>query len=67
MEAAQEPFFHDAISDETSQSLADALVEMPESRDDEHTPTELSGRNNMAEPSNVIVELTETLDRSDHP
>jgi hypothetical protein len=67
MEAAHQSFFHDAISDDTSQSLADAPIEMTESRDDEHTPTELSGSNNMAEPSNAIVEPTETLDRSDHP
>ena len=68
MEAAHESFFHDAISDETSQSLADALVELPESRDEEHRiPTELSGSNNAAEPSNAIVEPTETLERGDHP
>ena len=68
MEAIHQSFFHDVLSDETNQSLADALVEMPESRDEEHyIPTEHSGSNNTAEPSNAIVEPTETLDRSDHP
>ena len=68
MEAAHQFLFHDAISDETDQSLADALVEMPESLDEEHyIPTELSASNNTAEPSNAIVEPAETLERSDHP
>ena len=68
MEAAHQSLFHDAISDETDQSLADALIEMPESRDEEHhISTELSASNNTAEPSNAIVEPTETLERSDPP
>jgi hypothetical protein len=68
MEATHESFFHDAISNKTNQSLADAVVEMPESRDEEHhIPTELSGSKNRAEPSNAIIEPTETLNRSDPP
>ena len=68
MEAAHESFFHDTISDETNESLADAVVEMPKSRDKEyHVPTELSGSNTAAKPTNVIIEPTETLDRSDPP
>ena len=68
MEAAHQFFFHDAICDETDQSSADALVEMPESRDEEHLiPTELAGSNDTAEPSNAIVEQTETLRCNDPP
>ena len=68
MESAHQSFFHDAISDETNQGLADAPVEMLESRDEEHhVPTELSGSNTAAEPSNAIIEPTEMLDRSDPP
>ena len=66
MESAHQSFFDDAISDETNQGLADALVEMLESRNEEHyIPTELSGSNTAAEPTNAIIEPTETLDRSD--
>ena len=68
MEAPHQSFFHDAISNEMSQSLADVLVEMPESRDEEHhIPTKLSGSNNMAKPSNTLVEPTETPERRDPP
>ena len=68
MDCVHQSFFHDAISNEMSQSLADVLVEMPESRDEEHhLPTELSGSNTAAEPSNAIIEPTEMLDRSDPP
>ena len=66
MESAHQSFFHDAISDERARSLADDLVETPESRDEKHhIPTGLSGSNKTAEPSNAIVEPTETLERSD--
>ena len=67
MEAAHQSLFHVAISDETDQSLADAVIEMLESRDEEHLPTELSISHNTSEPSNAIAKPTETLDRNDHP
>jgi hypothetical protein len=68
MESTHQSFFHDANSDEPAQSLVDELAEMPESRGEEHhVPTELSGSNNMAGPSNSIVEPTATLERSDPP
>ena len=68
MEAADQSFFQDAISDEMGQRPGDVLVEMPESRDEEHhVPTELSGSNNTAEPSNALVDRTEMSERSDHP
>ena len=66
IEAVHESFFHDTISDETNESLADAVVEMPKSRNKEYyILTELSGSNTTAKPTNVIIEPTETLDRSD--
>ena len=66
MDPAYQSFFPDAISDETNQSLADALLEMPESRDEEHhVLTKLPGSNNKADPSNANVEPIETCDRSD--
>ena len=67
MEAASQSPFHDTISDETNQSLADAQGEIPESRDENQSPTELSGSNTTAAPSNAILEPTETLEPSEPP
>ena len=68
MEAVHQSFFHDVICDETDQSLADALVEIPESHDEEqHIPTEFASSNDTAELSNAIVEQTETLGCNDPP
>ena len=68
MESAYQSFFDDTISNETNQGLADALVEMLESRNKEYyVLTELSGSNTAAKPSNAIIEPTEMLDRSDPP
>ena len=68
MDPAYESFFPEAISDEMNQSLANNLLEMPESCDEEHhVSTEIPGSNNTANPSNANVEPIETCDRSDHP
>ena len=66
IEAAYESFFYNTISDETNESLADAIVEMLKLHNKEYyILTELSGSNTAAKPTNVIIEPTETLDRSD--
>ena len=66
MEAADQSFFQDAISDEMGQSPGDNLVEISESRDEEcHVPTELSG-SNTAESSDAVVDPAEMSEHSDH-
>ena len=66
MEAAHQSFFLDAIFDETNQSLADDLVETPESRDPEHdVTTVLSGSNTTG--SGSAIEPTKMPECSDPP
>ena len=68
MESAHQSFFHDAISNAPTRSVVDDLVEMLESRGEEHhVRTELSGSNNTAGPSNSVVEPKAITERSDPP
>ena len=66
MEAAHQSFFLDAISDGTTQSLADNLMEMPESRDTEHDVTTVLSGSNMTGLGNTI-EPTKMPECSDPP
>ena len=66
MEAAHQSFFLDAISDETTKSLADNLMEIPESRDTEHDATTVLSGSNTTRSGNTI-EPKKMPERSDPP